>query len=347
MDSSSKSRLKEDAQSLAAHVPLEASIDALLSEHSIAGPLAVALSGGPDSSAMAICAARLCKRDNRALHLFHIHHGLQPAADDWALKVQQLGDCLGVPVTVERVVVDLRSGQGIEAAAREARHDGLNRLALQNNVTGLLFAHHQQDQAETVLLRLLRGSGPSGLSAMRSATLSDGIWRLRPWLGQSRQEILKVVHDFTEQTGWTAVDDPSNRDQALGRGAVREQLGPLLEARWPVWTQTLARHAEQARQANDLLTHYARDLIRNVQADDGAALSLLAWRELDASRQALVLRTWLSDQGGLMPTEKRLLELMRQLRGLHQMGHDRALKWQSGANEVTCTRGLIRLHVRM
>jgi len=347
MDSSNKSRLKEDAQPLAAHGPLEAAIDALLSKRSIAGPLAVALSGGPDSSAMAICAARHCQRTNRALHFFHIHHGLQAAADAWALQVQQLGDLLGVPVTVERVAVDLRSGQGVEAAAREARHEALNRLAQQNNVTGLLFAHHQQDQAETVLLRLLRGSGPTGLSAMQSALFSDGLWKLRPWLGQSRNDILRVLDDFTEATGWKPVDDPSNRDQALGRGAVREQLAPLLQARWPSWSQTLARHAEQARQANDLLTDYARDLIRAVSVDDGCSLSLLGWRELDAARQTLVLRTWLADQGGLMPTEKRLLDLMRQLRGLHQMGHDRALKWQSGACEVTCIRGLIRVHVRM
>ena len=347
MDSSSKSRAKKSAQSLAAHESLELAIADLLSEHSIAGSLAVALSGGPDSSAMAICAAHYCRRCDIELHLFHIHHGLQAEADLWSQHVQQLGQILDVPVTVERVVVDLRSGQGVEAAARRARHQALNGLALQNNVSGLLFAHHQQDQAETVLLRLLRGSGPSGLSAMQAANFSEGVWRLRPWLGQSRIDILQVLQAFTERTGWKAVDDPSNRDKTLGRGAVREDLVPLLQVRWPAWAQTLARHAEQARQANELLSDYARELIEAVRAEDGCSLSLLAWRELDASRQALVLRTWLLELGASMPTERRLLDLMRQLRGLHQMGHDRALKWQSGESEVTCTRGLIRLHVRM
>jgi len=347
MDSSSKLRAKENAPPLAVHEPLVVAISDLLSEHSIAGPLAVALSGGPDSSAMAICAAHYCRRHDIELQLFHINHGLQAKADVWAQHVKQLGHHLGVPVTVERVVVNLCSGQGVEAAAREARHQALNRLALQNNVSGLFFAHHQQDQAETVLLRLLRGSGPGGLSAMQAANFTEGFWRLRPWLGQSRLDILRVVGAFTEQTGWKAVDDPSNRDRSLGRGAVREELAPLLQARWPAWTQALARHAEQARQANDLLADYARDLIEAVRAEDGCSLSLLAWRELDASRQALVLRTWLLDLGASMPTERRLLDLMRQLRGLHQMGHDRALKWQSGEAEVTCTRGLIQLHVRM
>jgi tRNA(Ile)-lysidine synthase len=347
MDNSSKSRVKESATPLAASEPLEVAIADVLSEHSVTGPLAVALSGGPDSSAMAICAKQYCRRHDIELHLLHIHHGLQADADLWAEQVQQLGRHLGVPVTVERVAVDLRGGQGLEAAAREARHQALNRLALQKKLSGLLFAHHQQDQAETVLLRLLRGSGPTGLSAMQAANFSEGVWRLRPWLGQSRTDILRVVDAFTERTGWKAVDDPSNRDRALGRGAVREELAPLLQARWPAWAQTLARHAEQARQANDLLASYARDLIETVRAEDGCSLSLIAWRELDASRQALVLRTWLLDLGASMPTERRLSDLMRQLRGLHQMGHDRALKWQSGESEVTCARGLIQLHVRM
>jgi len=192
------------------------------------GPVAIAVSGGADSAMLAVSVAAL----GVGARLFHVHHGLQDDADDWVAQVQTLGRLLALPVDVVRVSVDVASGLGVEAAARAARYQALNVLAREHGVAAVLLAHHRDDQAETVLLRLLRGSGPAGLAGMAREVVKDGVRYLRPWLDVDRCEILAQAARWADATGWRAVTDPTNVDGRYGRGALRAQVAPALDARW-------------------------------------------------------------------------------------------------------------------
>lgn len=305
--------------------------------------VAVALSGGTDSVALALVATQMCLLQ-RPLYFFHIHHGLLPEADAWVDHLVELARLLEVPLSVRHVQVDLGQGLGTEASAREARYEALAALAVEHQVGALLLAHHQQDQAETVLLRLLRGAGVLGLSAMQDDAERQGMRLLRPWLEIERADLSAIVGEFSARTGWQVVEDPSNADPQYKRGAFRIELVPVLEKHWPAWRQTLTRHAKQAAEVTEVLDEVASLDWQALEPDEtGQSFSLKAWRALSPARQALVLRYWLAQQQVAMPGERRLAELMRQLRQLHALGHDRALLWQHGSHTVRCLRGRVSL----
>jgi tRNA(Ile)-lysidine synthase len=306
--------------------------------------VAVALSGGTDSVALALVAAQVCVQRGQALYFFHVHHGLMPEANAWAEHVSVFARLLDVPLVVRHVQVNLAQGLGTEASAREARYQALAALALEHQVVALLLAHHQQDQAETVLLRLLRGAGVLGLSAMQDDVTRRGMRLLRPWLDIERKELIAIAQEFAGRTGWQAVQDPSNTDPHYKRGAFRTELLPVLEKHWPAWRQTLVRHAKQAAEVTEILDEVAAlDWLTLEPDTSGQSFSLKAWRDLSLARQALVLRYWLEQQQVAMPGERRLADLMRQLRQLHALGHDRELLWQHGSHTVRCLRGRVSL----
>ena len=307
--------------------------------------VAVALSGGADSAMLAVHAA-LAQRELSSieLHCFHIHHGLQGVADHWRAHVHRLAQALRLPCHSLRVQVDAGSGKGIEAAARDARYQGFQYLAAQTGVSHILLAHHCDDQAETVLLRLLRGAGPEGLGAMAPESQRSGLTYLRPWLSVERSAILNAAEQYAECSGWAAVHDPTNVDDAYTRGAVRRRLVPALDERWPAWRTTLSRHARQARELARLLDEVAaEDFQRLDPSDDALEFSLAAWRRLSPQRGVLVLRYWLLRHGLRAPTDARMRELCRQLNGLHALGHDRAMRLRHEEHLITCTRGRVRM----
>ncbi|QDJ31199.1 tRNA lysidine(34) synthetase TilS [Bordetella hinzii] len=304
-------------------------------------PVAVALSAGADSAMLALAAA--LAEPVRPLLAFHVHHGLQAQADDWARRATQLGGLLGVDVRVAHVDVPA-DGSGIEAAARAARYAALARLARHHGVGRVLLAHHRDDQAETVLLRLLRGTGVDGMAAMRAQSRRDGLVYLRPWLDLARRDIRQAARAFAGLTGWQAVEDPSNADPRYTRAAVRTALTPLLDARWPGWQAIVARHARQMGEAVEILQEVAREDFARLQPDeDGRGFGLAPWRVLSPPRQAQVLRYWLAAAGLRMPTEARLADLMRQLRQLHALGHDRQLRVAHEGHVIRCHRGRVWL----
>lgn len=307
--------------------------------------VAVALSGGADSAMLAVHAAIAVRHHaGIELHCFHIHHGLQQAADGWLEHAHRLAAGLGLPCHSLRVAVARDSGKGVEAAAREARYAGLQRLAASTGVSHVLLAHHRDDQTETVLMRLLRGTGPTGLAAMAPISERDGLVYLRPWLETDRALILATARDYAQRSGWAAVDDPTNIEDAYTRGAVRRRLTPVLDERWPAWRSILLRHARQARELAGLLDEVAtEDFARLDPAADASAFSLAAWRQLGAQRQVLVLRHWLRQHGLRAPTEARMRELCRQLRGLHALGHDRGMRMRHEGHWIVCERGRVRL----
>ena len=236
--------------------------------------VAVGLSGGVDSVVLLRLLRAAAPRLGFALSAVHVHHGLSPNADSWARFCRKLCRAWEVPLTVRRVRVR-RAGQGLEAAAREGRRGVFARLPAEV----VALAHQLDDQAETVLLNLLRGAGPRGASAMPAAGRLGSKILWRPLLAVPRRAILAYAR--TERLAW--IEDESNRDEALTRNFLRRCIGPLLETRFPHWRESLARAAR----------HFA-------SAEAGAERAL---------------RAFLEAQGLRAPSEAKLVEMLKQLTG--------------------------------
>ncbi|MGY6273291.1 tRNA lysidine(34) synthetase TilS [Achromobacter denitrificans] len=309
--------------------------------------MAVAVSGGADSAMLAVHAAAVARELGIGVELFHVHHGLQAHADEWGRQVHALAGLLGVPIREARVEVDLAAGKGIEAAARDARYAALAQLARHGGASHILLAHHCNDQAETVLLRLLRGTGLAGMAAMAPVSRRDGVVYVRPWLEVGREAILSAARAVEAASGWRPVQDPTNSDPRYTRAAVRELLAPVLDGRWPGWRGIVARHARHMAQAAEILDEVARDDFATLDPGaDGVSFSLRAWRGLSEARQAHVLRHWLERNGARMPTDARMQDLLRQLRGLHSLGHDRQLRVEQAGHVIRCHRGRVWVEPR-
>ena len=259
----------------------------------------VAYSGGMDSTVL-LHLAHAARLPN--LSAIHIHHGLQASADDWAAQCQARCAVLGVPLQVLRVQVDAQHPQGPEAAAREARYTALRAQLPAGAV--LLTAHHAGDQAETILLRLLRGTGVEGLAAMgmTSAFGAHTLWR--PLLRTSREALL----DYAQQHGLHWSEDPHNRDPRYARSWLRAQVMPALRSRWPDADAQLARAADHAADATLLLTNLANTLLLKLQGAEGG-LSVAGLIALAPAERRLVLRHWLQQQGLPPPFAQTLQQL--------------------------------------
>lgn len=220
-----------------------------------AAPVWIGFSGGMDSSTLLACAARSALARERGLRAVHVHHGLHPDADLWAEQAQSLCQSLSVPCEVHRVQVDAR-GQGLEAAAREARHAVFAQV-LGPDAT-LLLAHHREDQAETLLLRMLRGTSVDGLGAMRALRGCGRGWMARPWLAQARQQLQLAA----ETLGLRWIEDPANQDLRHDRSFLRQRVWPLLDGRFPALAERLTRLAGHAASVSDELEGSAEAVLQ-------------------------------------------------------------------------------------
>ncbi|MFW7346034.1 MAG: tRNA lysidine(34) synthetase TilS [Pigmentiphaga sp.] len=310
------------------------------------GRFAVALSAGPDSAALAVKAAEWAARRGLAMRLFHVHHGLHPDADAWAGLAADLAVRLGLPLDVRRVRVDPADPAGTEAAAREARYRALAAMATETGIDTILLAHHLDDQAETVLLRLLRGAGTDGMGAMAGETRKDGIRYLRPWLAVPRSRILAFMHAYSARTGFEAVRDPSNLDARYARGILRAEILPAIERHWPGYRNTLDRHARRSAETAALLREVAQsdlDAIQEQRPPYGSALRLSGLNRLGPARRAMVLRLWLAGHDVAAPPEARLREMARQLQ---DAAHDRQLLLRHGDRQVRRYRDYVIVESR-
>ena len=278
--------------------------------------LLLGLSGGLDSCVL--LHLLVSAREHLSFHLkaVHVNHGISPRASQWAEFCAALCAGYAVPFTAEAVHVPRDSGLGIEAAARSARYQALRK----HEADALVLAHHRDDQAETVLLQLLRGSGVKGLAAMpavssqtngRASTegleWANGISVLRPLLDVSRTELEGYAYDHSLQ--W--VEDESNLDLAYDRNFLRHHVFPQLEQRFPAARTTLARSAVHFAEAAELMDEVAsKDAALYVQGD---ALCIEGLRALSPARGRNLLRYWLSCHAAELPNTRRLRELCRQL----------------------------------
>ncbi|MDO9226671.1 MAG: tRNA lysidine(34) synthetase TilS [Pseudomonadota bacterium] len=280
---------------------LPARVAQFLRRHSPGRHLAVAYSGGLDSTVLLHLLAGLRGEEDFQLSAVHVHHGLSADADAWASHCQAVCATLNVPLRLERVVVK-RAGQGLEAAAREARYQVFSSLA----VDALALAHQRDDQAETVLLQLFRGAGMKGLAAMPAERALGTIRLLRPLLDATRGEI----EAFARARGFSWVDDASNADTDLRRNAVRHHLLPRIDSLFPGAGQTLARAAGRFAESAGLLDALAE--LDGADCRDGLEVARLM--ALDAARGRNLLRRYLELRGHPVRRE-RLHEALAQMLG--------------------------------
>jgi tRNA(Ile)-lysidine synthase len=296
-----------------------ASLHAVLSTHLPieARGLIVALSGGADSAAL-LSALHTEKFRQLPLRAVHVDHGLQLQAAEFRAACQALCDRLEIPLKVIAVRVDVAAGVSIEASAREARYGAL--AGEVGEFECLLTAHHREDQAETVLLQALRGAGIKGMSAMPGCRPFGLGWHARPLLDMPQGDLLQLG----AQAPGAAASDPMNADLRFDRSFLRQQLWPLVIARWPGASTALSRTARHMAQAQALMDLSAQAELGKLR--DGEALSITGLRVLCAPKRSNAVRLWLSQAGVELPSTARLEEALRQVLSADE-DHVPAIVW--------------------
>ena len=292
-----------------------------------ANVLAVAFSGGRDSTALAYATARLARALGLTVVAVHVHHGLSPNADAWAAHCVEQCDqwrSAGLPIhcVVHRVAGRPSRGESVEAWARGERHRALQTCAVAHGATALLLAHHQQDQAETFLLQALRGAGTAGLAAMPKISWRDGLGWMRPWLRQPRAHIER----YARAHGLRWVDDDSNSDPRFARNRLRLTVWPALTQAFAQAETTLADGATWAQEADACLSELAQADLQ--LASDGNGLLLASWAKLSLPRRANALRYWLA----LQLAQPAPASLVKRLIG--ELGQPQALRWPTPHGEL-------------
>lgn len=283
----------------------------------------VAYSGGVDSHVLLHLLATTHHPQLPAIRALHVDHGLHPDSARWAEHCCQTAAELGIHFQSVRVSVNKVDELGLEAAAREARYHAFRYELADNEV--LLTAQHQQDQAETLLLQLLRGAGPAGLSAMAEESKNSGLTVIRPFLSVSKNDI--IAYARLHKLQW--IDDPSNDDQTLNRNYLRHAIWPSLEQRWPGMSTTLSRSAEHCREAVVLMRELAQLDADNVFITQTDCLSISALIELPSARQRNLLRYAIESAELPMPSA---VILQRVLDEVCQAAEDREpqVEWPGG-----------------
>lgn len=310
-------QIKSDADWLSASAAL---VDAAIADFKPPLPLAVAFSGGADSSALLLACHARWPGQVRAIH---VHHGLQAAADGFQKHCEQL--CAEHGIVLKVCSIDARNapGQSPEDAARQGRYEVLIQAARQDwfdvdgsaleAVSSLALAQHADDQVETLLLALSRGAGVAGLAAMPAQWQRAQLEWFRPLLAVPGQ----ALRDWLQVQGVSWVEDPTNTDQAYTRNRIRAQLLPVLEQVFPQFRSTFARSSALCAQASELLDEQAEVDLRAV----GVPPLIKALQALGGVRLANVLRFWLRSIHGTTPTAAQLSQLMAQIGVCTTRGH--------------------------
>ncbi len=313
---------------------IRAAVRAKLASIAPGESLVVALSGGRDS--VALLDALAATQDSRLRGAAHVHHGLSPNADAWAAFCETLCSERGIPLSVHRVHVPRAPQTSLESQAREVRYAALADAARAFGATTVALGHHRDDQAETLLLQLLRGAGPRGLAGMpEMRDDARGVRWWRPLLDVSRDDI--DAYAVTHALAW--IDDESNASTRHARNAIRHSVMPALATVAGNAGATLARaaglQAEAAKLADDLAAIDARD------AFDGATLSQAALRALPDHRARNLLRWFLHAAGLTAPSAVRLAAMHAQLRVARV---DAVTRLVHAGAEIGVYRGRVCIH---
>jgi tRNA(Ile)-lysidine synthase len=301
--------------------------------------VAVAASGGRDSTALLHATARAGAGFGVQVHALHVHHGLLADADGWWQQVQ--AQCRrwarsGLPVAFhgQRLAGAPPPGDSIEAWARRERYRALAELAAQAGCSLVLLAHHRRDQAETLLLQALRGGGPAGLSAMPRSAQRAGITWARPWLDQPRE----AIEAYVRRHRLAFVDDSSNGDPRFARNRLRAAVWPALVQAFPDAEASLLHAAARAQEAAACLAELAAQDLAQASRQGGAVLDVAVLLALTPPRRAHLLRAWLS---GVLdaPVPDSLVQRLAD-----ELPHTPIGRWPAPRGELRCHDGALRLH---
>jgi tRNA(Ile)-lysidine synthase len=286
-------------------------------------PLAVGFSGGADSTALlAACASAWPGQ----VVAFHVHHGLQVAADDFERHCIEVCEQLGVPLVVHRVDARHAQGDSPEDAARRARYEAFAAMACSGEPVGaiksIVLGHHADDQVETLLLALSRGAGLPGLAAMPAHARRNGLDIYRPLLGVPGSDIRAWLKGL--DLPW--IEDPTNQDERYTRNRIRAVLLPALAQAFPQFRSTFTRSIGHVAQAQELLGELAAQDLATV----GEPPRIAALRLLSQARQGNVVRHWLMQAHGCAPSTAQLDQLLSQLQACTTRGHRIHLKVSNG-----------------
>jgi tRNA(Ile)-lysidine synthase len=298
--------------------------------------LAVAFSGGLDSTVLLHATVKAHGAKN--VYAFHVHHGIQKEADQWQRHCQAIAKKLGCHFDTQNV--KLNKNSNIESQARELRYQALYDMCQQRHISDLLLAHHQDDQAETVLIQLMRGAGVAGLSAMPlvKAAKQNTIHIWRPFLNLRRQDL----EAYAKEHRLTWIEDPSNQDESYRRNAIRKTILPTLEKYQVGATENLARSAKHLAQAQELLNQLADIDLGLIDTKDGLSkTNLIRLYKTSEPRASNALRRWLNKNQLAYPSEERLTAWWLELQ---QSRADSQLQWEHDSHLIRLWRGTLSIH---
>ena len=292
--------------------------------------VAVAVSGGRDSTALLHCTLRTAQPLGVQVLALHVHHGLMAQADDWLAQVQRQSRRWGAAFDARRLQGAPAAGESVEAWARRERYRALAAMAHEAGCDLVLLAHHRRDQAETWLLQALRGAGPAGLSAMPANIQREGLSWARPWLDQPRE----FIEAYVRRHRLAHADDESNDDARFARNRLRLQVWPTLVQAFPDAEAALSGAATRAQEAAALAAEAAELDLPPLLQDD--ALLVAAWKGLPPARRRNALRGWLV---GLLPNGLPNVLLQRLL---DELPGRAAARWHAPGGALRLHRGLLR-----
>lgn len=258
----------------------------------------IAFSGGLDSTVLLHALIELRKQFPLKLKAIHVNHGLSPHAQNWVLHCKKFCEASGVEFFENQIQINLLSGESLEQIARAKRYEVFSKYLSPNDL--LLTAHHQDDQAETFLLQLVRGAGVKGLSAMPAIKNFAEGFHARPLLNFSRNEL----QEYAELHGLKWIEDESNSNSDFSRNFIRQEVMPLLQSRWPSVSQTISRSADHCAK----MQHWFEEnfSLENFSEDTGITLSLKKLLQENAQMQNQILRQWILHHQFPLPSALKL-----------------------------------------
>jgi tRNA(Ile)-lysidine synthase len=291
--------------------------------------LAVAFSGGLDSTVLLHATIKAHGKKN--VHAFHVHHGIQKEADQWQAHCKAVAKKFGCHFDTRNV--KLNKPSNIESQARNLRYEALTQMCEAHKIQDLLLAHHLDDQAETVLIQLMRGAGLPGLSAMPQVKSNELIHLWRPFLNMRRKDL--EIYAKEHQLTW--IEDPSNQDESYRRNAVRKSILPSLEKHQKGAIENLARSAKHLGEAQGLLNQLADIDLGLIESKEGLSkTNLIRLYKTSQARATNALRRWLSKNGLAYPSEERLAAWWSELM---QARLDAKLQWDHDQCVIRLWRG--------
>jgi tRNA(Ile)-lysidine synthase len=265
----------------------------------------IAYSGGLDSHVLLSLCSALRSELNLNLRAIHVNHGMSAHALQWSEHCARVCDAYAIPLTMRTLTSALTSSGNLEATMRDARYHIFAETLSTNDM--LLTAHHQDDQAETILLQLMRGAGVKGLAAMPMIKSFAAGYHGRPLLNIPRT----ALQQYAEQHGLNWIEDESNENQQFARNYLRQTILPLLKSRWPAVTTTLARSATHCAEAQQILEDFAEEALTAVAGTRADTLSVSKLLLCLPERQRLLLRCWIQQQGYQLPDARKLATIQR------------------------------------